>query len=116
MSDQSTPATKPLEQLWVWLQRQLGQNAAVLLLFAGLLLVVGAKGSDKLEEIATKKAGEQVDPVKRQVDEHEQRLKHHSEDLHQTELDMRELYKVLPTIRRSERLEHPWPSHDGGEP
>lgn len=103
---------KPLEQVWGWLTRKLGENAAVLVILLGLAVLVGFKGRDKLEEISD----ERVQPVRRQVDEHEQRLRHHAEDLHQTELDIRELYKVLPTIQRSERLEHPWPGHDGGEP
>lgn len=63
-----------------------------------------------LEARAEKRLEERVGPL-------EQRQAEQQSDMHELGKDFRELYRVMPRIRDSERLERPFPVHvDGGVP
>lgn len=98
---------KAADEIWTWVKQQLGDKAALLMACAAFVGFGVAWGRSFVGD---------VDAVKRQVDEHERKIAHHEEDLHQVELDMREVYRIMPRTRDSDRLEHPWPGHDGGDP
>lgn len=55
-----------------------------------------------------------ISPVKSRVDQLEAEQKQVRADVHEVQLDVRELYRVITTGRRSERLESPTPPRDGG--
>lgn len=53
-------------------------------------------------------------PIKARVEALEQEQRQVRVDVHEVQLDVRELYRVIRDGRRSERLERPPPAQDGG--
>lgn len=86
---------------------------------AVVLAILGGFGSGYVHLIgeARAEADAGVAVLRPRVEALEGRVERISVDLHNTQLDIRELYKTVTTGRRSERLEQPPPpSGDGGAP
>lgn len=104
--------SKPAEQVWAWLREQLGDKFAMLMTFA---VFVGIGVSWARSE--TRDAAHEVtDPVLLEQERQRRLMERYEADVHEFAKDLRELYRVSPFVRRSERLERPFPDHgDGGE-
>lgn len=98
--------SKPFEDAWAWLKTQVNSNALMLAVLGFVLAIGGAWARTALDELVDKK----LEPIERKQARYEA-------DVHEFAKDLRELYRVSPVIRRSERLERPFPTHgeDGGE-
>lgn len=105
--------SKPLEDLWAWLKVQIGDKAALLIVAAAS--VVFGVGWARAE--VREAAHDEVDPVRLEQERQRRIMERYESDVHEFAKDLRELYRVTPWVRQSERLERPFPSHDadGGE-
>lgn len=105
--------SKPADEVWGWLKQQLGDKAVLLIAFTAFVGFGVAWGRSTIKDLAK----DEVAPTQRQVAEHERRMGHYEEDVHEFAKDLRELYRVTPHDF-SDRLERPFPDHhhDGGEP
>ena len=104
--------SKPAEEVWGWLKSQLGDKASVLV--ATLVFVFIGIGWARAEVKAAAK--EDIDPIRVEQERQRMLMERYESDVHEFAKDLRELYRVTPWTRRSERLERPFPEHgDGGE-
>lgn len=90
---------KPTEDLWAWLKFQLSDKGALAIAVAAFVLLGTSWDAHA---------------VARRVEAVEKKQDRYEEDLHEFAKDLRELYRVMPRIQDSERLERPFPVHDGG--
>lgn len=103
---------KVLDDVWDRVKKRLDDSAV----FLAVLLILGALGASRGRGAITDVVKEEIAPVQRQANENTQKLVHQADDVHELGKDVRELYMSQRTGRRSERLEAPFPDHDGGEP
>lgn len=101
---------KAAEEVWGWLKQQLGDKAVLLIAFTAFVGFGVAWARSNMRDMVQ----DEMAPTQRQVDEHERRMAHYEEDVHEFAKDVRELYRVTPHDY-SDRLEKPFPGHDGGE-
>lgn len=95
--------SKPLDDAWAWLKAQVGDKAVMLVALVGLAAIAGeARINEKLRPLSEEQA---------RLRERQER---YEADVHEFAKDVRELYRVSPVIRRSERLESPFPARDAG--
>lgn len=102
--------SKPLEEVWTWVKAQIGDKAALLVAGASFLLIGMAWARTEVRD-ANK---EEIESIQREQERQRKAMERYEADVHEFAKDLRELYRVSPT-RRSERLEKPFPDHDGGE-
>ncbi len=82
------------------------QDAAVILAILGGFL----GGYGHLMSEATARAEDKISPLRARIDTLEQEQHRARTDVHEVQLDVRELYRSLRDGRRSERLEQPVPA------
>lgn len=100
--EERRPATKgDLTRAFKW------QDAAV------ALAILGGFLGGYVHLLSEAKA--QTVPLEKRVDTVEVEQKRVRDDVHELQLDVRELYKTVTTGQRSARLEQPPPSPDGGK-
>lgn len=89
-----------------------GILAGAVISTATAVIWVGVVAKDKAHDVAEAR----VAPLEGRVTTIEQRLGFTSNDIHEVQLDLRELYRVGRTKERSARLEEPLPliPRDGG--
>lgn len=105
--------SKPAEEVWAWVKEHLGDKASMLV--ATLVFVAFGIGWARAEVRAAAK--EDLDPIRIEQERQRALMERYESDVHEFAKDLRELYRVTPWVRQSERLERPFPSHDadGGE-
>lgn len=104
---------KLLDDVWANLKKRVDDSSVML----AILLVLGGIVALRGREVVASVVDEQIQPVRRQADENTQKLKFQADDIHELGRDVRELYRVMPRVRDSARLEAPFPAHaDGGAP
>jgi hypothetical protein len=106
------PEAKPLDDLYTWLKRQVGASTVLIIVFGVALIWIALRGRDALAAIAD----ERIQPVREDVGKLKAAQDRYESDVHEFGKDLRELYRVSPIVRRSDRLEQPFPDHDGGAP
>lgn len=94
---------KPIDDAWAWLKTQVSTNTLMLAVLGFVVAIGGAWGRAAIDETIERK----LRPLETKQERYEQ-------DVHEFAKDLRELYRVTPWVRRSERLEAPFPDHDGG--
>lgn len=102
----------PGDEVYAWLKRQIGARTVVIIVFGCALIWVALRGREALAAIAD----ERIQPVRDEVGKLKAAQDRYEEDVHEFGKDLRELYRVSPIVRRSDRLELPFPAHDGGIP
>ena len=104
---------KLLDDVWAKLKKRIDESFLTLVILLAVGVIAGFRGRDTVAGVVD----EQIQPVRRQADENTQKLKFQAEDIHELGKDVRELYRVVPRVRDSARLEAPFPTHaDGGTP
>lgn len=104
---------KLVDDVWAALKKRIDESAATLVVLVLLGLLVGFKGKETLAGVVDEK----LEPVLAKDKQQDQQIHFLAEDGHELGKDMREIYRVMPRVRDSDRLERPFPSHfDGGTP
>lgn len=103
---------KAVEELWIWLGKHISNSALMLAVLAVLVAIFTLRGRDAIADVVD----DRIQPVRDQVEKVDKKQDRYEEDVHEFAKDIRELYRVSPAIRRSDRLEKPFPDHDAGEP
>lgn len=107
------------------LQRLLGREALMLLAVCIFVAGVTLYATHALGQTVDHRVDAGLQRTKQQVDDLEAKFDMHikdaaaerralTEDLHEVQMDIRALYKVVQTGERSARLERPLPTPDGG--
>lgn len=102
--------SKPAEEVWSWVKEQLGDKASMLI--ATLVFVAFGIGWARAEVRAAAK--EDLDPIRIEQERQRAQMERYENEVREFRLDVRELYKVTPWVRPSQRLEQPLSPLDGG--
>lgn len=104
--------SKPLEDVWAWLKGQVNSNALMLAVLGFVVLISGAWGRAAVVELMD----ERTQALREEQARQRAAMARYESDVHEFAKDLRELYRVTPWVRPSERLERPFPEHRDGGP